>query len=181
MADNEQGDALRSLARQHAAPLGLAVEHAGITLAGGRRKVTIVLDTDICGLDPADATSPVEPVSLDQIAAATRAIGDALDQADLLGEAPYTLEVTSPGIGRRLTTFAQYRRNTGRRLRVRYQGGEVTGRLRSVTPQELTISPDPVRHSPGARPAYLPDVTVALAEISHANAEADFAGTEEEN
>ena len=46
-----------------------------------------------------------------------------------MGEQPYTLEVSSPGVGRPLTEPRHFRRNVGRLVTVHHDGGEVTGRV----------------------------------------------------
>ena len=82
--------------------LGLIIEDVAVTPAGKRRLVRIWLDRDLSGLDPADDSSPVDPLSLDEVAEATRAISIALDASDATGDAPYVLEVGSPGVDRPL-------------------------------------------------------------------------------
>ena len=46
-----------------------------------------------------------------------------LDDSDVMGEQPYTLEVTSPGVDRPLTLPRHWRRNTGRLVAVDAGGG----------------------------------------------------------
>ena len=73
--------------------LGLTVEDVAVTPAGKRRLVRIWLDRDLSGLEPDDESSAIDPLSLDEVADATRVISVALDASDALGEAPYVLEV----------------------------------------------------------------------------------------
>ena len=47
------------------APLGLVVEDVSVSPAGKRRVVRVLVDSDIAGLDDADTTSAVPPLSLD--------------------------------------------------------------------------------------------------------------------
>jgi ribosome maturation factor RimP len=57
-------------------------------------------------------------------------VSAALDDADLLGDASYTLEVSSPGVSRPLTQPRHWRRSAGRLVRVLGRDGEqVTGRV----------------------------------------------------
>lgn len=187
---------LRTLADECARPYGLVAESVTLTPAGKRRVLAVTVDTDITDLDPADTTSPVAPVDLDAVADVTRALSDRLDDEDPLGDTPYTLEVSSPGIGRRLTEQAHYRRNVGRKVRLLFTArgempkdisvskkgnAEVTGRLASVAADELVLTPDPYRSSPGAKPKALPDIRVALTDISSGVVEPDFTGPEEDN
>ena len=105
---------VRDDVQQAVAPLGLLVDDLRITRAGKRRLVRIAVDDDLAGLAPGDETTPVPPVELDTVAEATRSIDNALDASDVLGSAPYVLEVTSPGTSRPLTEPRHFRRNVGR-------------------------------------------------------------------
>lgn len=121
------------------APLGLVIEDVTISPAGKRRVVRVLVDTDIADLDPADTSSPVPPISLDDVADATRAVSDRLDESDVMGRAPYVLEVSSPGIGRALKSRDQFRRQVGRLVEVLHERGSVTGRLTEVGADRLTL------------------------------------------
>ncbi len=183
MTEPERLALLTDLAQKCAAPHGLVLDHLGVSDSGRRRALRIVVDTDISAIDPSDTTSVVAPVDLDAVAELAREVSARLDASDIMGERPYTLEVSSPGIGRQLVEFSHFRRSVGRKLRLTYtpEGGkttEVTGRLVSASPEQLTITPDPVRSSPGAKPKAVPDVTVARADIDRANVEVDFSSTE---
>ncbi len=63
------------------ASLGLVIEDVTISPAGKRRVVRVLVDTDIASLDPADTSSPVPPISLDDVADATRVVSDRLDDS----------------------------------------------------------------------------------------------------
>lgn len=121
------------------APLGLVIEDVTISPAGKRRVVRVLVDTDIASLDPADLSSPVPPISLDDVADATRVVSDRLDDSDVMGRAPYVLEVSSPGIGRALKSRDQFRRQVGRLVEVVHDGGSVTGRLAEVGADRLIL------------------------------------------
>lgn len=69
---------------------------------------------------------------LDDIAEATRAISDALDESRADGSQPYTLEVSSRGVSKPLVEPKHWRRNTGRLVAVTQSGGtKTTGRILS--------------------------------------------------
>jgi ribosome maturation factor RimP len=57
-------------------------------------------------------------IDLDAVAAATRVVSDAIDEADALA-GPTTLEVSSPGLERPLRTPAHYARAVGNRVNVK--------------------------------------------------------------
>ncbi|MGC5245525.1 ribosome maturation factor RimP [Gordonia sp. DT219] len=77
---------------------------------------------------------------LDLLGALTRDVSDELDAHDEYSDAPYTLEVTSPGIGRPLTLPRHWRRSRGRRVHVRRDSGpDLTGRIGALTDAAVEI------------------------------------------
>ncbi len=81
--------------------LDMDLEGIRVTSAGRRRILRIVVDAD-------------GGVSLDDIALASRELSSKLDNAPEMGEQPYTLEVSSPGVDRPLTQPRHWRRAVGR-------------------------------------------------------------------
>ena len=132
--------------------LALVPVEATVTTAGTRRVLRVLVDRDVSRLDPTDASSPVAPLTLDEVAEATRVVGDSLDDLDLMGERPYTLEVSSPGVGRPLTGYAALRRNVGRLVTLTLDdGSSVTGRVLAATPDEVTVETPAARKQPAQR------------------------------
>lgn len=85
---------------------GFDLEDVAVSQAGRRSLVRVIVDSD-------------NGVSLDDIAALSRTISAALDDNDgVLGQAPYTLEVTSPGVDRPLVEPRHWRRSVGRLVKV---------------------------------------------------------------
>ena len=84
---------------------GLDLESVKIGSAGRRRLLRMVVDAD-------------GGVSLDDIALVSREASVRLDDTGAMGEAPYTLEVSSPGVDRPLTEPRHWRRAVGRLVRV---------------------------------------------------------------
>lgn len=122
---------------------GVVVDDVAVQQAGRRRLVRLFLARDLAGLPAHDGTSAVEPLSLDEIAEATRVVSDTLDASDVMGDAPYTLEVSSAGVDRPLTTREQFRRNVGRLLTVATaEAGPVTGRLAEVGEDGIRLTGD---------------------------------------
>ena len=91
--------------------LGLDVEAVDITPAGKRRILRVAVDKD-------------GGVTLDEVAEATREVNRVLDESDVMGEQPYTLEVTSRGVDRPLTLPRHWRRNATRLVKVTLADGE---------------------------------------------------------
>jgi ribosome maturation factor RimP len=82
-------------------------------------------------------------VDLDDIAAATGEVSRVLDESDVMGNSPYTLEVSSPGVDRPLTLPRHWRRNATRLVKVTLvEGGEVEGRIGSSTDDAVTLDVD---------------------------------------
>ena len=92
--------------------LGLDVEAVELTPAGKRRVLRIAVDGD-------------GGVTLDDVADATKKVSEVLDASDVMGEQPYTLEVTSRGVDRPLTLPRHWRRNADRLVKVTTAEGEV--------------------------------------------------------
>lgn len=62
-----------------------------------------------------------------------------LDEGQWLGE-KYTLEVSSPGVGKPLKMNRQYKKNIGRRVEVNFNEGKPqTGKLIAVDDESITI------------------------------------------
>lgn len=123
-------DLLRTAIEPIVARGGLDLEELDVTLVGRRRRVRVVVDTD-------------GGVDLDRCAELSQTISAALDDSNLAGDAPYALEVSSPGVSRPLTQPRHWRRNVGRLVRVkRAEGGEVTGRVTDAGDDEAVLNVD---------------------------------------
>lgn len=106
---------------------GLDVEAVEITPAGKRRVLRIAVDKD-------------GGVTLDEVAAATREVSRVLDGSDVMGEQPYTLEVTSRGVDRPLTLPRHWRRNADRLVKVTLDdGSNVKGRILASSDDAVTL------------------------------------------
>jgi ribosome maturation factor RimP len=81
--------------------MNMDLESLKVTAAGRRRILRVVVDAD-------------GGVSLDDIALASRELSVKLDAATEMGDLPYTLEVSSPGVDRPLTQPRHWRRAIGR-------------------------------------------------------------------
>lgn len=99
------------------AVLKLDVEAVELTPAGKRRVLRVAIDKD-------------GGVTLDDVAAATKEVDRVLEASDVMGELPYTLEVTSRGVDRPLVLPRHWRRNADRLVRVTLADDSVlTGRI----------------------------------------------------
>jgi len=128
--------------------LGVDVEAVEITPAGKRRVLRVAIDKD-------------GGVTLDDVADATREVSRVLDDSDVMGEQPYTLEVTSRGVDRPLTLPRHWRRNADRLVKVTLEDGSaVTGRITSSDEVAATLDVDGAAHE-----VTYDDVAKALVQI----------------
>ena len=127
---------------------GLDVEAVEVTPAGKRRVLRVAVDKD-------------GGVTLDDVADATREVSRVLDESDVMGEMPYTLEVTSRGVDRPLTLPRHWRRNADRLVKCTLvEGGEVTGRITASTDESVTLDVDG-----DARDVAYADIAKAMVQI----------------
>ena len=124
---------LEALLTPVVAAQNLEIDRIEVMSAGRRKLVRVFLDGEgPAGLGP----------SLDEIADATRAISNALDDSTITGQAPYTLEVSSRGVGRPLTAPKHFRRNRGRLVAVTGPELDLIGRIEAVSDDEVTLELD---------------------------------------
>jgi len=81
--------------------MNMDLEAVRVSSAGRRRVLRVVVDAD-------------GGVGLDEIALASRELSVKLDSSAVMGDLPYTLEVSSPGVDRPLTQPRHWRRAAGR-------------------------------------------------------------------
>jgi ribosome maturation factor RimP len=147
--------------------LGLLVEDVAVTPAGKRRLVRIWVDRVVH--DTGDTRSTIPPLTLDEVADATRVVSDALDDTGAMGEQPYTLEVGSPGIDRPLTEPRHFRRNVSRLVTVTpVEGPAVTGRIVAAGADEVSLEVPATKKEPAR------SVQLAYAEVSRAVVQVEF-------
>ncbi|GAA2147896.1 ribosome maturation factor RimP [Nocardioides koreensis] len=128
--------------------LGLDVEAVEISPAGKRRILRVAVDKD-------------GGVTLDDVADATREVSRVLDDSDVMGEQPYTLEVTSRGVDRPLTLPRHWRRNADRLVKVTLaDGSAVTGRIMGCDDDKATLEVSGKR-----RDVAYADVAKALVQV----------------
>jgi ribosome maturation factor RimP len=106
---------------------GKFLEDITIVKAGKRLLVTVIIDSE-------------QHLSLDDVAHVTRIISETLETLPELGDSPFTLEVTTPGVDRPLTLPRHWRKNIGRLVRVTQNNGETTsGRILEVDAESVTL------------------------------------------
>ena len=118
-----------------------------VTLTGGSPTIlAVIVDSDT-------------HLNLDQVTSVTKEISEVLENLAELGETPFTLEVSSPGIDRPLTLPRHWRKNHGRLATLKLHNGQlVKGRISEYLDEKVKID----------------EQEVALADIEKANVEIEF-------
>jgi len=105
-------DRVRDIAERVAASNGLEVLDIEFRGSGPARMLRVFLDKPGAGNDP------LAGVTHGDCANFSREFGTILDVEDAIPGSGYTLEVSSPGLDRKLTRAADFERFTGKRLKV---------------------------------------------------------------
>ena len=125
---------------------GNYLEDITIQSAGKRRMITVIVDSDT-------------HLNLDQVTVVTKEISEVIENLAALGEIPFTLEVTSPGVDRPLTLPRHWAKNLGRLVKASLNdGGEVKGRIGQSTQVSVLID----------------EATISYADIKKAVLEVEF-------
>ncbi|NNG34234.1 ribosome maturation factor RimP [Nakamurella aerolata] len=159
MATGEQR--WREIAERVANEAGFDLEDFSVVNAGRRRMVRVIIDAD-------------DGVDLDQAATVSRRLSAAFDADEEhqsgapVGSQAYTLEVTSPGIGRPLTEPRHFHRARGRLVTLnRTDGSSLSARVVGIDADGVDLL--------GGKSGTDP-VTVPFADIAKARVEVDFSG-----
>ncbi|MGB3184391.1 MAG: ribosome maturation factor RimP [Ornithinimicrobium sp.] len=140
MANAPQVGAIAEVATAGLHSTGVVVDDIVLSSAGRRRLLRVFVARDLSALDSDDLTSTVEPLSLDEVAQATRTLNDVLDHDDAMGEQPYTLEVSSVGVATPLTRPEHFRRNVSRLVQIIDDAGvERTSRLLAASSEGIQL------------------------------------------
>jgi ribosome maturation factor RimP len=130
---------------------GFVLEEVTVTPVGKRRLVAVVVDCE--------DRNP----SLDEVTVVSKEVSAILDNYTQMGEMPFTLEVTTPGIDRPLTQGRHWKKNVGRLVKITPKTGEkYIGRIASVKDNAVTIE---IKGK---------ESEISFAEISRAQIEVEF-------
>lgn len=133
---------------------GYFLEDVNLVSPGQHRIVTVIVDGE-------------RALNLDQVTVASKLVSELLDEATFMGETPFTLEVTSPGIDRPLTLPRHFAKNVDRLLKVTKTDGDVvTGRILANTDSDVTLSVTEKKD--------VKEVTISLGNIKRAQVEIEF-------
>ena len=130
---------------------GFVLEEVTVTPVGKRRLIAVVVDCE--------DRNP----SLDEVTVVSKEVSAILDNYTQMGEMPFTLEVTTPGIDRPLTLGRHWKKNIGRLVKITPKAGEkYIGRIASVKDDAVTIE------------MKGKESEISFAEISRAQIEVEF-------
>ena len=147
-------DQISELVTPAVSDLGFYLEDVHVATPGSHRIVTCIVDGDAS-------------LNLDQVTSVSRVISELLDEAAFMGETPFTLEVTSPGVDRPLTQPRHFAKNVDRLLKIiNLEGSEVIGRILSNTDQDVTLTVTVKKETT--------EQTVSLSDIKRAVVEIEF-------
>jgi ribosome maturation factor RimP len=116
--------------------VGFILEEVKVTPAGKRRIVAVIID--------GEERNP----SLDEVTVVSRKVSDILENYSQLGDLPFTLEVTTPGVDRPLTLPRHWRKNIGRLVRITPNEGEpFSSRINSATDESVALESKEIKYS----------------------------------
>ena len=148
--------ALKDQVSEHITPAlqqaGYFLEDVNIVSPGQHRIVTVIVDGE-------------SALNLDQVTSASKIISGLLDEAVFMGETPFTLEVTSPGIDRPLTLPRHFAKNRTRLLKATLNDGSVvTGRITENSETTVTLEVVEKKITKSVEIAFV-DIKRAVVEI----------------
>ncbi len=151
---------IREIAERVAADSGLEVVEVDLRGGGKARMLRITIDKP-------------EGVTHEDCANLSREVGTILDVEDVVPGAGYTLEVSSPGLDRRLQKASDYQRFTGSLVRLTAREAidgqkSFEGRLESLNDGRITLESPAKKKNPARK------MEIELANIEKANLVPEF-------
>jgi ribosome maturation factor RimP len=150
---------VREIAERVAASIGLEVVEVELRGGGKARMLRIVIDKP-------------QGVTHEDCAIVSREVGTILDVEDAISGGSYTLEVSSPGLDRRLVRPADYERFTGSRVKLTTRqpvdgNRHFEGRLEGFHQGRVTLDVSPARKK---KPETMPQkLEIELGNVEKAN------------
>jgi ribosome maturation factor RimP len=154
-------DRVREIAERVAASTGLEIVEVELRGGGKARMLRIFIDK------PGGVTH-------EDCANLSREVGTILDVEDVIPGASYLLEVSSPGLDRKLSRPADYERFTGSRVKLTTRqpvngSHHFEGRLESFQQGRLTLDMNAPRKKPRPGTAAPQKLEIELANVEKAN------------
>jgi len=154
-------DRVREIAERVAASAGLEIVEVELRGGGKARMLRIFIDK------PGGVTH-------EDCATLSREVGTILDVEDVIPGASYLLEVSSPGLDRKLIRPADYERFTGSRVKLTTRqpvngSHHFEGRLESCQQGRLTLDMNAPRKKPRPGSGAPQKLEIELANVERAN------------
>ena len=131
---------------------GYEIENVVVDAKARPPRITVIADGD-------------EPLDVDTIAVLSRRASAVLDSLDM-GTGRYTLEVSSPGVERPLTTEKHFRRARGRKAELTLaDGSSITARIGDIHDGQLRIVVRSNQSGWTVRDVALADVVKAVVQV----------------
>jgi ribosome maturation factor RimP len=154
-------DRVREIAERVAASAGLEIVEVELRGGGKARMLRVFIDK------PGGVTH-------EDCANLSREVGTILDVEDVIPGASYLLEVSSPGLDRKLIRPADYERFTGSRVKLTTRqpvngSHHFEGRLESFQQGRLTLDMNAARKKPRSGSGAPQKLEIELANVEKAN------------
>ncbi len=165
-------DRVREIAERVAASSGLEVVDVELRGGGKSRMLRVFLDK------PAAGTDPLAGVTHEDCASFSREFGTILDVEDAMPGGSYTLEVSSPGLDRKLTRPADFERFTGSRMKLmtrqplndnRYFEGRLESFREGRLTLDLSVASKKSRKKMGSASTEQQKIEIEFANVEKAN------------
>lgn len=123
----------------------------------GKTKILVLLDGD-------------QGINIDDCALLSRQLAEDIELEELIDVA-YILEVSSPGLDHPLSSIRQYRKNVGRRLKVKLTSGSMLeGTLNAVTEEAIILAAERKEN----KKTSIEETQINFSEIEKANVLVSF-------
>ena len=163
-------DKVRNIAERVAASSGLEVVDVEFHGAGKHRMLRVFIDR------PGAIPMPERPdgVTHEDCSSFSREFGTILDVEDAMGGGSYVLEVSSPGLDRKLTKAADFERFRGHRMKLMTRqpvnnNRYFEGNLESFENGRLLLDLSAARRKMRPKEGEAPKVEIELANVEKAN------------
>ena len=180
---------VQQIAERVAASLGLEVVEVEMRGAGNARMLRIFIDKSAAGAidkpaastgDATEGTGKPIGVTHEDCANLSRELGTILDVEDAVPGGSYVLEVSSPGLDRKLSRAADFERFIGSRVKVTTRNAvngskHFAGKLESFLDGWLTLDVSPASTKPKGKNVPAPEsvppqkIEIDLANVEKAN------------
>jgi ribosome maturation factor RimP len=164
-------DSVRGIAERVAASRGLEIVDVEMRGGGKSRMLRIVIDK------PAGGSAA--GVTHEDCANFSREVSTILDVEDVIPGGSYVLEVSSPGLDRKLSRPADYQRFTGNRVKLTTRNPvngsrHFVGRLTNFQDNRLTLDLDGERKKSHSAESATETLEIELANVEKANLVPEF-------